>query len=154
MAGHQLHGMCCAERLIKIGTAPAMGISPNPARPLTQDSARYPHVCVVQRGRSDAGPAVLQLHDEYLLDIPKQPDNWSEGSFAQKMLHQCGPRGSATMPEIALVTLARQKYDATGSFGAAIPIAAVIEGTSPDEALADRYQQGRIPAHGPQLASA
>ncbi len=48
------------------------------------------------------------------------------------------------MPEKASVTFARQKYDKTRNLGTAIPVGAVIEGGSPDEALTDHYQQGRI----------
>ncbi len=66
----------------------------------------------------------------------------------QKMKIDFGSCDSVITPEIALVTVARQKYDATGNFGTAIPVGAVVGGTSPDDTTMDRYQQGRIPHMG------
>ena len=51
----------------------------------------------------------------------------------KKMKANFGARGTVTMPEIALTTLARQKFDATGNFGANMAVGAVIGSDKPDE---------------------
>jgi hypothetical protein len=79
MVGHQLRGMCCNERLVKVGTAPAKGTSTRPARPLTESEVLIALMfawCTVEEAKLD--PQDYDSKEEYLRDTPKQPDNWSE----------------------------------------------------------------------------
>ncbi len=100
-----------------MGVASERGISPNPTRPLSEDEVLFTLMYTwCKEDEARLNPQYDASTEEHLQGIPKQPDNWSEGSFVQKMKTEFGSRGSVTMPEVALVTFARQKYDKTGNF--------------------------------------
>ncbi len=76
---------------------------------------------------------------EHLQDILQDPSTWSEGSFAQKMKATFGARSTATMSQVALTTLARQKFDRTGNCGTPIPAGTVVGCDAPDQERMDMH---------------
>ncbi len=52
------------------------------------------------------------------------------------------------MLEIALTILARQKYDATVNFGAAIPVGTTIGSEAPDQERLGQHHSGKVPLMG------
>ncbi len=86
MAGHQLAGMCCNEKLVNMGVASGKGISLNPARPLNEDEVLATLILAWRREDvAQLNPLYYASNEEYLEGIPKQPDQCSEGTFLQKM---------------------------------------------------------------------